>query len=257
MNDNLDLIKTEFTKQAPLFNTYQETDVKQAFNEKAIEQMRLNGSENILEIAAGTCAFGRMIAPHVAHITELDVTAAMLAVGRQENEKANIYNVDYVIGTAEQLPFENGSFDLVVSRLAFHHFTNTDMVFNEMRRVLKSGGKIVIADMVARNEPYGHTADEYERLRDPSHVRCLTEKEFLSLADKYGFYALHKSLTDIPMDLNAWLNLTKTPQEIKDKITADMLADINGGKKTGFEPFLKNDKIMFNHKWQMLILISK
>lgn len=253
MNDNLDLIKTEFTKQAPLFNAYQETGTKQAFNVKAIEQMSLNGTENVLEIAAGTCAFGRMIAPHVANITELDATAAMLAIGRQENEKVNIHNADYVIGTAEQLPFENGSFDIVISRLAFHHFVNADIVFNEMRRVLKSGGKIVIADMVARNEPYGNIADEYERLRDPSHVRCLTEKEVISLADKYGFTVLYKSLTVIPMDLNSWMNLTKTPQGIKDKITADMLADINGGKKTGFEPYLKNDKIMFNHKWGLLI----
>lgn len=75
MNGNLDLIKTEFTKQAPSFNDYQETDVKRAFNFMAIEQMRLSDNENVLEIAAGTCAFGRMIAPHVTHITEFDATA--------------------------------------------------------------------------------------------------------------------------------------------------------------------------------------
>jgi len=47
MNGNLDLIKTEFTKQAPSFNDYQETDVKRAFNFMAIEQMRLSGNENV------------------------------------------------------------------------------------------------------------------------------------------------------------------------------------------------------------------
>lgn len=254
MNGNLDLIKTEFTKQAPSFNDYQETDVKRAFNFMAIEKMHLSGNENVLEIAAGTCAFGRMIAPHVTHITEFDATAAMLAVGRQENEKARINNADYVIGTAEQLPFEEGTFNLVASRLAFHHFVNPDIVIKEMRRVLKSDGKIVIADMIARNEPYRKIADEYERLRDPSHVRCLSEKEFILLAEKYGFTVLHKSLIDIPMDLNAWLNLTKTPQVVKDRITTDMLTDINSGKKTGFEPYIQNDKIMFNHKWFLFII---
>ena len=239
MNGNLDLIKTEFTKQAPSFNDYQETDVKRAFNFMAIEQMRLSGNENVLEIAAGTCAFGRMIAPHVTHITEFDATAAMLAVGRQENEKARI---------------KEGTFNLVVSRLAFHHFVNPDIVIKEMRRVLKSDGKIVIADMIARNEPYRKIADEYERLRDPSHVRCLSEKEFILLAKKYGFTVLHKSLIDIPMDLNVWLNLTKTPQVVKDRITTDMLTDINSGKKTGFEPYIQNDKIMFNHKWFLFII---
>lgn len=249
----MDLIQCEFTKQAPLFNAYQETDAKQAFNAMAIEQMRLDGSEQVLEIAAGTCAFGRMIAPHVQKITELDATDAMLAEGRKENEKAHIHNAAYVIGTAENLPFENGTFDIVVSRLAFHHFVNADIVFKEMRRVLKSGGKIVIADMIARQEPYRNTADEYERLRDPSHVRCLTESEFILLAEKHALTVLHNSVTDIPMNLNTWLNLTGTPQSAKDKITADMLADIQGKSKTGFAPYLKDEQIMFNHKWEVLI----
>ena len=47
MKGNLDLIKTDFTKQAPSFNDYQETDVKRAFNFMAIEQMRLSGNENV------------------------------------------------------------------------------------------------------------------------------------------------------------------------------------------------------------------
>lgn len=33
-----------------------------------------------------------------------------------------------------------------------------------------------------------------------------------------------------------------------------MLTDINGGKKTGFEPYMQNDKIMFNHKWFLFII---
>lgn len=253
MNENIDLIKKEFTKQAPLFDAYQATDVKQAFNEKAIERMQLNGSERVLEVAAGTCAFGRMIAPHVEKITELDVTNAMLSVGQKENEKAHIHNAEYVIGTAEKLPFENGSFDIVVSRLAFHHFVNADTVFKEMCRVVKSRGKIVIADMIARQEPYRKTADNYERLRDPSHAYCLTENEFLTLAGKYGLSVLHNSVTEIPMNLNAWLNLTGTPQSIKDKITAAMLTNIQGENKTGFAPYLKDGQIMFNHEWELFI----
>ena len=62
MNGNLDLIKTEFTKQAPSFNDYQETDVKRAFNFMAIEQMRLSGNENVLENSGRIRTLARFIA---------------------------------------------------------------------------------------------------------------------------------------------------------------------------------------------------
>lgn len=62
MNGNLDLIKTEFTKQAPSFNDYQETDVKRAFNFMAIEQMRLSDNENVLENSGRIRTLARSVA---------------------------------------------------------------------------------------------------------------------------------------------------------------------------------------------------
>lgn len=65
MNENSEAIKAEFTKQAPLFNAYKITPAKRAFNLAAIELMNLKGAENVPEVAAGTCAFGKMFARHV------------------------------------------------------------------------------------------------------------------------------------------------------------------------------------------------
>lgn len=96
---------------------------KESFNQMAIERMHLTGNEHVLEVVAGTCAFGRTIGPKVQRITELDSTEAMLSIGQAENEKAGVANAEYVIGTAEHLPFADGTFDIVVSRLAFHHST--------------------------------------------------------------------------------------------------------------------------------------
>lgn len=249
MNSQVDIIKTEFTKQAPKFNTYMANGSKEQFNKNAVERMHLSGTENVLEVAAGTCAFGRMIAPHVAHITELDVTEAMLAVGKAENEKANIMNADYVIGTAEQIPFSDDVFDVVVSRLAFHHFAKPEIVFAEMCRVLKANGQLVIADMIARMEPYRRSADEYETLRDPSHIRCLTIDELDALAEKFNMKVEHCSVVTIPMKLGAWMDLTDVLPDKRELITSAMQRDMNGGEKTGFEPYLVNGEIMFDHKW--------
>ena len=64
--EQIETVRREFTKQAKNLEAYQTIFSKAEFNALAIEQMCLTGKERALEVAAGTCAFGRAIAPHVA-----------------------------------------------------------------------------------------------------------------------------------------------------------------------------------------------
>lgn len=253
MKEQIEKVKREFTKQAKGFEAYQTIFSKENFNAMAIEKMRLTGKERVLEVAAGTCAFGRAIAPHVAYITELDATEAMLRVGQTQGKKTGVHNAEYVIGEAENLPFEEDSFDVVVSRLAFHHFENAEAALREMCRVLKPNGKLVIVDMAARQEELRETADYYERLRDPSHVRCLSEKEFETLAENCGITREFTSITEIPVKLSAWLDLTGVQGEKRTKIETAMQSDLAGELQTGFCPYEQDGKIMFNHRWYLYI----
>lgn len=61
--------------------------------------MELKGNETVLEIAAETCAFGRMIAPTVQNIVELDITWEMLNAGKSSSKKTSIDNVFMSSGT--------------------------------------------------------------------------------------------------------------------------------------------------------------
>ena len=249
----IDRVRSEFTKQAPDFNAYIAGQSKALFNRSAAAQLHLTGTERILEVAAGTCAFGRTLAPLAGWITELDATSAMLDAGRAENEKAGIRNADYVTAAAESLPFADGSFDAAVCRLAFHHFTSPEPVFSEMRRVVRPGGQLVIADMLARDEPLRAAADRYETLRDPSHVRCLSADEFLALAERFGMETAHRSVTDIPVKLDDWMALTRVPSALRAEIAAAMRADMEGSEKTGFSPFQDGGGIAFVQHWGLFI----
>ena len=82
-----------------------------------------------------------------------------------------------VRGDAMELPFLDNSFDIVLSRLAFHHFS----IQSNVCRVLKPNGKLVLIDLEAAEESLRNTEDEIDRLRVPSHMRNLSRAEMLAL----------------------------------------------------------------------------
>ncbi len=253
MNEHIEKIKIEFAKQAENFNEYQKDFSKQDVTDFAIKNMRLTGTENVLEVAAGTCGFGRSVATFVRHITEFDITSAMLQVGKSEAEKQKIYNMSFVTGVAEELPFLENSFELVMSRLAFHHFIKPSDVFAQMAKVVKVNGKIVIIDMEAREEHLRDISDHFETLRDPSHTRCLSREDFIVLGKEQNFVLDFCETIFVPVKLDSWLELTKTPKLVRAEITQAMKADVNGGEKTGFEPYIKAGEIYFNHRWMLCV----
>lgn len=252
-SENQNLIRTEFSKQAQGFESAEMNFSKQKYLDAIVSRLGLAECENVLEVAAGTCACGRAIAPHAAHVACLDMTPAMLEVGRQEADRQGLSNMSFVLGDAAELPFLDNSFDVVISRLAFHHFPQVDPPFAQMKRVLKPGGKLVLIDMEAAPEALRETEDEIERMRDPSHVRNLSREEMLAL------YRAHeipvKRCDEIPTRqiLSNWMALTHTPEEIRQQIAARMEDELNGGEKTGFFPEIREGQIGFDHIWLMIV----
>lgn len=253
MSDNKADILKAFSSQAAKFDAYQNNMFKNAFCEKAIAAMRFLGDESVLEVAAGTCAFGRMIAPSVKSVVELDLTEAMLDAGKLANEKAGIGNVSYVIGNAENIPYENNSFDAVVTRLSFHHFANAEKIMSEMVRVLKPGGFITIVDMVP---PFIENRDEFDRLeilRDESHIRCFTTEELTDMAEKQGIIEIITESETIPMNLADWMDLTDTSDKAQREIIDTLLMDLGGGTSSGMDPYMDDGNIMFRRHWVYIV----
>ncbi len=251
MSEQIKRVVNAFTQQAKSFDQYQQVFSKEAYNRFALLHMNLRPTDDVLEVAAGTCAFGRVVAPHVHHITELDVTEAMLSIGRAAATAQGITNVSFVQGEAEHLPFADASFDCVMSRLAFHHFADPKVVTAEMRRVLKPDGWLVIIDMRAREEALRETADRIEKLRDPSHVRCLPEAEFRCFVS--GMKVTFCETIPLPVSLSAWMDVTDVPAPVRADITQAMESELAGNSSTGFEAYWEDGRIMFCHRWMLLV----
>ena len=252
--DNYNKIKNSFSAQAEKFATYHMS--KAEYTDYLIKRVNAKGDEKALEVAAGTCICGRALAPHIKEITCLDLTEAMLEQGKKLAVQDNIQNITFITGNAESLPFENEAFDLVITRLSLHHFIKPEVPFNEMRRVLKKGGKLVIWDMVATTEELREINDRIETMRDSSHTRILSRTEFEKLFEN-NFDLQTEEITYVPVNLQSWMNLTDTPSDIQENIVRRMTEEINGGDKTGFYPYIKEGEICFDHRWLLLVGIKK
>lgn len=176
-----DLILDQFSRQAVPFSTAAGIKDEQALR-LIIEFTGAGPSDTVLDVACGggivVCALARV----VKHATGIDLTPAMLERARAYAAEQGLTNVSWKQGDVLPLPYPDGSFSLVTSRFAFHHFLAPQAVLAEMKRVCAPGGRVAVIDTEA--SPDVAKAAEFnrmEKLRDPSHVRALPLTELQGL----------------------------------------------------------------------------
>ena len=175
------LILDQFTRQAAPFSAA--AMIKdQAVLRLIVEAASPRPDDTVLDVACGpglvVCAF----APHLRLATGIDLTPAMLEEARKAVAQRRLRNVALDGGDVYALPYDDGSFSIVISRYAFHHLLNPLAALQEMARVCAPGGRILVVDAYAPEDPT--QAAEYnriERLRDPSHARALSLPELANL----------------------------------------------------------------------------
>jgi ubiquinone/menaquinone biosynthesis C-methylase UbiE len=230
-------IERAFTDQAAAFEDRRFNRVFTADAAWVFERLPRRRDDLVLDVAAGTGHAARQLAAGVLAVVAVDATAAMLRRGRDAALADGCRNVVFLRGDAADLPFPDGSFDLAVCRFALHHFEAPAGPLAEMRRCVRAGGRLAVADHVAAAEPAtAAVQNELERLRDPSHVRMLDAGELAALAGTAGWGEVSVECRAMARPLAPWLEQARTDAAAATLIRARLDEEIAGGTATGFAP---------------------
>lgn len=176
------------------------------------EASDLGGSEQVLDLGCGPGHATFALAPLAARVVGVDVTPEMVGAAQRLAGQRSIRNATFAEADVASLPFAEASFDLVVSRLAGHHFAEAGRALSEAGRVLRTGGRILFADTVAPEDPGLDTfCNTFEFLRDPSHTRCHRASEWVRMLRGVGFDARVTHRIAIAVDGAAWAARARTP----------------------------------------------
>ncbi|MDE0183211.1 MAG: class I SAM-dependent methyltransferase [Caldilineaceae bacterium] len=147
-----------------------------------VEAANLRGDERVLDAGCGAGHAASTFAPHAASVVALDFTESMLQQVELLAEARGLGNIATRLGDVESLPFDDSTFDLVISRYSAHHWPNPAQALNEFRRVLRRGGQFILSDVIGFDDPVCDTyLNAIEILRDSSHVRDFTLMEWRNL----------------------------------------------------------------------------
>ncbi len=246
-------IQKQFNRQA---NEYAQTN--QAKDARAMNGLvkltKTSRSSQTLDVACGPGRLTMAFARQAKHATGLDVTENLLDIGRTEASKLGIDNIEFTFGSALEIPFENDAFDTVSCRAAFHHFSEPEQVLNEMARVLKPEGEILIADILGNEDATkASNHDELEQLCDPTHVRCISKSDFQNLFDATGLVIESSRFSTMDYEVEQWL-IHGGPSDIEKEAIRSRFRHSITTDQTGLNARDEEGTIKFTHQTALFIL---
>lgn len=141
---------------AKVYETFFVPALFQEWAVRVVDAAQIQPGQRVLDVACGTGIVARTAAEQVGSegfVTGLDINDGMLSVARQKNT-----TIDWRQGRAEALPFDDHTFDAVISQFGLMFFEDRATAIQEMMRVLKPGGRLTVAVWGALDDTPGYAA---------------------------------------------------------------------------------------------------
>lgn len=175
----------------------------------------LAGDERALDVGTGTGALAFALAPRVREVVAVDSDAAMLEAARAVSPP----NVELLEADAQQLPFDDFSFDVVATLRTLHHLPRPEVVVAELARVTRPRGTILVVDQLAPVDPLEAVElNRFEVARDPSTSRILSDADLRALFDANGLVLRRSEVDNEPRELEWYLDLAGCEGDVRERL---------------------------------------
>lgn len=206
-----DIVKANFGSQAEAYvqSTLHASGEGLALLDKILAQYP---HAQLLDVGTGGGHVSYLAALHVAGVTAYDMSEDMLRAVEKTAGERGLDNIVTKQGTAELLPFEDATFDVVTSRYSAHHWHDVGEALREIRRVLKPGGLLVLMDTASPGDRLRDIfLQSVEYLRDTSHVRAYSPGEWLAFVSDAAMRVNELLTLRLRYDFASWVERMKTP----------------------------------------------
>ena len=212
----------------------------------------LKGTDRVLDVACGDGILSFELAKHCAYVTGVDLSDSQLALAAERSIETGAKNLSFVQGDAEHLNFPNDAFDRIFCRLGLHHFSDPGRVVDEMIRVVKKPGHIVIADLVSSDsESLREAHNKIERSRDPAHVEMLSPRQMRTLIVESGLTLEREITWETRRRFDDWMRLVGADKGTVER-TRRMMLDAAKKKSTDLDIEGRGNSMEFTHHWMAI-----
>ncbi|MFI4938558.1 MAG: bifunctional demethylmenaquinone methyltransferase/2-methoxy-6-polyprenyl-1,4-benzoquinol methylase UbiE [Candidatus Berkiellales bacterium] len=221
-DDKHKLVGQVFDSVAPnydLMNDLMSLGIHRLWKRHAISMCQLRKGHHVLDLAAGTGDLACLIAPKVmpqGHVTLCDINRNMLSLAKERLiDQGIVENIEIVTADAEHLPFAPNTFDRIIMSFGLRNVTNKDKALQNMYRVLKPGGRMIILEFSHPTQAWlSSLYDTYS-----FHVLPFLGKYVAKDSDSYRYLAesirmhpsqekLNEMITQAGFDRSHYHNLT-------------------------------------------------
>ena len=207
-----------------------------------------------LDVATGTGFTGLALAPRCRKVVGLDLTLSMVREARRLAADRGVSNFVSCLGDAEALPFNDNTFDIATCRVAAHHFPDFPRALAEAARVVKVGGRVILDDTCAPEDPeLARLMNEWELRRDPSHVANRTPTQLKELMERSGLVVDAATMTQVPLEFGDWVRRGGISQSDVTALRASFLGAPDDAR-AAFRIRLEGDDLRF--AWDEIVILG-
>ena len=218
LTDLHDLVKRQFGLNAERYVSSTDHSKGESLD-RMLELVDPKQDWRVLDIATGGGHTALAFSTRVSEVVATDLTQEMLDAAERFIRGKGVTNVRFSEADACSLPFQDAEFDLVTCRVAPHHFADCALFVREMARVLKPGGVAAMIDnLVPEDLPTADYINDFEKFRDPSHVRAYTATAWLRFFQDADFRIEATETFRKARDFEAWAGL----QTVGDSVKAEL-----------------------------------